>query len=149
MSDTVNDPTVLPVRRNRAERRHRARAAMAAGSAAVLASAAGGAVMTFSGGVAGATATDVTNCNDSGVGSLRDAVANAQTNVGPDTITITAECTASSPVAVGSVMEVTEDDLTIVGPGADQFVLDGGDAHQVFHVDMTGDFSLSGGPIQH
>jgi len=150
----TNDTTPiheLSVPRNRAERRSRARRVAAAGSAAVLASTVGTAVVAFSGSVAGAAPTDVTNCDDSGAGSLRAAVLYSESHAGPDTITITAVCTASSPVDVslGGEMEVTEDALTIVGPGADQFVLDGGDANRIFRVDTSGDFSLSGVTIQH
>lgn len=146
MSDASTTETPA-VHRNRAQRRQRARALAAAGSAAVLASAAAGAVTTFTGSVVGAAPTDVTTCADSGAGSLRAAVLYAESHAGPDTITITATCDAAGAVNVGSVMNVTEA-LTIVGPGAADFVLDGGGATHIFYVSSSGDFSLSGVTIQ-
>ena len=143
MSDAVsNNPPM-----NRAQRRSAARKVAAAGSAAVLASATAGAVMTFTGSVAGAAPTDVTTCADSGAGSLRAAVLYTNTHSGPDTITITAVCDASGPVDVGTQLLVQEA-LTIVGPGAADFVLDGGGVTSVFYVNSGSDFSLSGVTIQ-
>ena len=135
-------------RPNRAQRRSAARKVAAAGSAAVLASATAGAVMTFTGSVAGAAPTDVTNCDDSGYGSLRDAILYTETHAGPDTITISAVCTASSPVNVGSVMAVTEGDLTIVGPGAADFVLDGGGTTAILEVNSGSNIGISGVTFQ-
>ena len=140
----MDDSTPFP---NRAQRRSAARKVAAAGSAAVLVSVAGTAAVTLSGSVAGAVATDVTTCANSGPGSLRAAILYANGHSGPDTITISATCTASSPVSVTSGMTVYEA-LTIVGPGAADFVLDGGDASRVLYVDSSEDFSLSGVTIQ-
>lgn len=81
--------------------------------------------MALAGGTAGATGSTVTTCDDSGPGSLRQAILDANADPAADTITITATCTGASAVPVGSIMEVTED-LTILGPGAANFVLDGG-----------------------
>jgi hypothetical protein len=69
----------------------------------------------------------VINTNDSGPGSLRQALADA--NVG-DTITF----------AVGGAIGLTggellvDKDVTISGPGADNLAIDGGAKSRVFHV---------------
>lgn len=125
--------------------RARRRSVAALGSAAIVAS--GAAVVVVGGaGVAAADDLTVTTCADSGPGSLREAIATAVGSAGPDTITITATCTASSPVAVGSVMDVSGGGpLSVVGPGADAFVLDGGGTAQLLAVHLaTGSFSISG-----
>jgi len=142
--DTLSAPAL-----NREQRRARTRRRAAAlGSAAVLASGTA-AIVTGTTGVASANAYTVTNCDDSGPGSLRKAIEDSNTNFGGalDTITITATCTASSPVAVGSRMEVT-DDLAIVGPGPASFVLDGGGATQIIYVDSERNLSVSGVTFQ-
>ncbi len=138
---------------NRAQRRSASRRRVAAvGSAAVLASAAA-AVVTGSAGVASAAEHTVSTCADSGVGSLRQAIDDANTNDGPDVITITATCTASGPVVLGSVLDATDyaggDGLSIVGPGADAFVLDGNGSERIFYVGNGTDFTLSGVTLQH
>ena len=143
-------PTITP---NRAQRRAAARRRVTAvGSAAVLASTAA-AFVTGTAGVASAAGYSVTTCADTGVGSLRQAIYDANVHDGPDVITITATCTVSGPVAVGSLMDVTDsgggDGITIVGPGADSFVLDGGGSSQIFYVGDRTDFSLSGVTMQH
>ena len=137
---------------NRAARRaaHR-RAAAAVGSAALLTTVSGAVGVLASGAPAGAAGYTVTTCDDSGPGSLRYAITLADGNSTDDVITITATCTASSPVDVSSAMTVNSGyALEIVGPGAADFVLDGGDNNVILYFDNTsGDVTISGVTFQH
>jgi hypothetical protein len=76
-----------------------------------------------------ATTFTVTNANDSGPGSLRQAIADANSAPGPDTIRITAHGT----LHLASTLLVT-DEVTLLGPGADLFAVDGGGAMGVFRI---------------
>ena len=72
--------------------------------------------------VPAAAATDtVTNCNDSGTGSLRQAVANASAG---DTINFAVDCPASAPISLNSEIVFTQN-ITIDGPGSGSLVVDG------------------------
>lgn len=75
----------------------------------------------------------VTNLNDSGAGSLRDAVAQANANAGPDTIIFSV--TGTIPLTSGQVW-ITEA-LTITGPGAANLTIDAGDSSRVFVIAAT------------
>jgi len=86
----------------------------------------------------------VTNTNDSGAGSLRQAIINANTHPGTDTITFAA-ATNGVPIilagAAGDDANASGDldildggDLTIQGNGAANTILDGGGIDRVFHV---------------
>jgi predicted outer membrane repeat protein len=71
----------------------------------------------------------VTNTNDSGAGSLRQAILDANGSVGADTITFNL---SGCPCAISLASRLDVNDaLTLAGPGADQLVLDGGHAVQV------------------
>jgi predicted outer membrane repeat protein len=76
-----------------------------------------------------ATTFTVTNTNDSGPGSLRQAIADANSVPGPDTIRTTAQGT----VHLASTLLIT-DEVTLLGPGADLFAVDGGGAMGVFRI---------------
>ena len=76
----------------------------------------------------GATFT-VTNTNNSGAGSLRQAIADANNTPGADIIRIA----TTGTVQLTSTLPIT-DDVTILGPGADQFAVDGGGSVQVFAI---------------
>jgi hypothetical protein len=72
----------------------------------------------------------VTNCNDSGPGSLREAYFNAidgdmidLTNVACSTITLTTGALTNNPAA---------ENVTLVGPGKYDLTIDGGNANRVF-----------------
>lgn len=71
----------------------------------------------------------VTNTNNSGVGSLQQAIAEANNTPGADTIHIA----TTGTVHLTSTLHIT-DDVTILGPGADQFAVDGGGSVQVFAI---------------
>jgi predicted outer membrane repeat protein len=72
----------------------------------------------------------VTNTNDSGAGSLRQAVLDANAAPGPDAIdfAVTGTITLTS-----GQLEIT-DDLTIAGPGASNLTISGNNASRVFQV---------------
>ena len=72
-------------------------------------------------GVADAAIFTVTNNNDSGAGSLRQAVADANTAAGPDTITFSVTGTI---VLTTGQLSITSP-MTIVGPGADNLTISG------------------------
>lgn len=91
---------------------------------------------------AGAATFTVTNTNDSGPGSLRQAILDAEASAGPDdiqfnltgcpcTILLTTEFDGTS-----SLPTIT-DSLSILGPGADLFTIDGNGAalaNRIFHI---------------
>ena len=75
-------------------------------------------------------AIPVTNCNDSGAGSLREAYFNALdgdvidlSNVGCSTITLTTGALTNNP---------STEDVTLIGPGKYDLTIDGGNVNRVF-----------------
>jgi hypothetical protein len=78
--------------------------------------------------VAWAASLTVTNLNDSGPGSLRQALADAQSG---DTITF-APSLAGGTITLTSGKLVVDKDLTIAGPGANQLALSGNQTSTVF-----------------
>jgi predicted outer membrane repeat protein len=82
----------------------------------------------------------VTNANDSGPGSLREALDNAEIRPGHDTIVINANGT----VTLQNELRTIEDDLTIVGPGADQFSVSGDNQIRVFSIGNTATVTITG-----
>ena len=74
------------------------------------------------------TAIPVSNCDDSGAGSLRDAVNSA---VSGDTIDLTALDCSTITLTSGAIV-VPADRLTIQGPGALALTIDGGYNDRVF-----------------
>lgn len=73
-----------------------------------------------------ASTITVSNCNDSGAGSLRQAVADA---VSGDTINFSVSCPAASPITLVNYIDIDKD-LTISGAGRD-IVLDGNQATRI------------------
>ena len=72
---------------------------------------------------AGAATFTVTNTDDAGAGSLRQAILDANGNVGPDIIDF-------GPAAAGTItladhLPHVSDDVDIQGPGADVLTVDG------------------------
>ena len=65
----------------------------------------------------------VDNLNDSGAGSLRDAIGMANTTVGSDQITFS----VTGTIVLASQLPTITDDLTITGPGQELLTLDAGD----------------------
>lgn len=88
--------------------------------------------------------TVVTNTLDSGLGSLRQAIINANNNAGPDTITFVG---VSGIIQLASALPNIAGDLTIEGPGADVLTIRGEgavDPYCIFTVDSGITFNVSG-----
>jgi hypothetical protein len=115
----------------------RARRIAALGSGAVLAMGVGTAAMNATAGTAGATVNDtVTNLNDTGSGSLRDAILDANANGGG---TITFDSTLSGTIPLATDLPQITEDLVIVGPTSGSVTVDaqGNTAFYVVHHDLT------------
>jgi Domain of unknown function (DUF4347)/RTX calcium-binding nonapeptide repeat (4 copies) len=93
------------------------------------------------------TDTVVTNTNDSGVGSLRQAILNANATAGADTITFAGVFTDTTPdiITLTSGKLTITDDVIIVGTGASNLTVSGNNASGVFEILGTGtDTSING-----
>ncbi|MEH2279927.1 MAG: DUF4347 domain-containing protein, partial [Nostoc sp.] len=94
------------------------------------------------------TDTVVTNTNDSGAGSLRQALLNANATAGADTITFAGSVfTDATPdiITLTSGKLTITDDVTIVGTGASHLTISGNNAFSVFEIAGTGtDVSMDG-----
>jgi len=86
----------------------------------------------------------VSNCNDSGSGSLRNAVAAAANG---DTVDMSS--LACSVISTSSEIAVHVDSLSIVGRGQGSLTIDGGNAHGVFMHYGTGTLAISDVTIAH
>lgn len=96
---------------------------------------------------------EVTNLDDSGSGSLRDAITQANAAPGSDVITfqtgLTGTITLSSEIRVGNnAPNPAGGDLTIMGPGADEITISGNDVTRIFSAydaqQPGGSFVISG-----
>ncbi|HEX5122648.1 MAG TPA: IPTL-CTERM sorting domain-containing protein [Rhodanobacteraceae bacterium] len=85
-----------------------------------------------------ATVRTVTNCNDDGAGSLRDAVASSASG---DTIDLS-QLTCSAITLDTGVIPVRLDDATIVGPSTHELAIDGHAYDRVFLHYGAGSFVL-------
>ncbi|MBV9493405.1 MAG: right-handed parallel beta-helix repeat-containing protein [Acidobacteria bacterium] len=95
--------------------------------------------------VAQAATFTVTNLNDSGAGSLRDAIASANGAAGADTITFQSGLTGTITLTSGQ-LEVT-DSVDIQGPGPAALTVSGNNSSRVFYLYSGGsllDISISG-----
>lgn len=86
------------------------------------------------------TVLTVSNCDDSGPGSLRDTVASA---ISGDTIDLS-DLTCSTITLIGGSIAVPQENLTVTGPGAPVLAIDGNAANRVFTHAGTGELTLSG-----
>lgn len=87
----------------------------------------------------------VTNTDDAGAGSLRQAILDANSNPGHDTITFGGGATGQITLSTGQ-LEIT-DSVSILGPGAQTLAVSGNDASRVFYMWnslSTIDVSISG-----
>jgi len=114
------------------------------GTALALGAATAMAVTTLTAAPARAAGFTVTNLNDGGAGSLRDALDQANNAAGPDTVTFAPGLTGTIQLTSGQ-LEVL-DGTTIVGPGRTALVLDALGADRVMDINgVTGDIvSISG-----
>lgn len=89
---------------------------------------------------AGAAPIIVTNYLDSGAGSLRAAVSQANTTGGADTITFAAGIDGLITLTTGAM--TISDNLTIEGPGALLLAISGNDSSRIFVVNNTVSLTL-------
>ena len=75
----------------------------------------------------------VSNTNDSGAGSLRQAILDANSSAGEDVI----EVTAVGTLTLLSPLPIITDSVTIQGSSTDLFIIDGQGLHRVFEVGLT------------
>ncbi|HJQ26797.1 MAG TPA: HYR domain-containing protein [Blastocatellia bacterium] len=85
----------------------------------------------------------VTNRNDSGEGSLRDAINQANMTAGPDTIEFD-EATWGGTITLTSGELLITDDLTITGPGAFTLTVSGNHQSRVFEINSQITVDISG-----
>ncbi len=79
----------------------------------------------------------VTNLNDAGAGSLRQAVIDANNSAGEDVIDATG-ITGTITLTSGQLTPTAPGGVTINGPGADKLVISGNDSGRVFNLGASG-----------
>src|SRR5262245_28333186 len=98
--------------------------------------AASGAALTLgvlaAGGTAEAAVFNVTNLNDNGAGSLRQALIDANTAAGADTVTFQAGLTGTITLTTGQLS--IYDSVDVQGPGAAVLTVSGNNASRVFYL---------------
>jgi hypothetical protein len=140
-------PAQKPGRR---QRRARARAAAKAAEKTLLSGAALALVGLGFGGSADAATFTVTNLNDAGPGSLRQAVLGANGAAGADLITFQAGLTGTITLTSGQLAVYGSADIE--GPGAGVITVSGNDASRVFYLyaDSAGEaVTIAGLTIAH
>jgi len=85
----------------------------------------------------------VVNLADSGEGSLRQAVLDANANPGADTITF-ADGLTGTIVLISGQISITDDDLTITGPGAELLAVDGNQQSRIFSISAGTTVAVAG-----
>lgn len=83
----------------------------------------------------------VTNVLDSGTGSLRQAIIDANTAVGADTITFAGGVTGT--ITLSSDLPEIADDLTVTGPGQLVLTIDGAGLYRPFWIRAGKSFTIS------
>ncbi|MEQ1700878.1 MAG: Ig-like domain-containing protein [Ilumatobacteraceae bacterium] len=84
-----------------------------------------------------AASFEVTNLNDSGAGSLRDALAQANALAGADVITFQSGLTGTITLTSGQI-DIT-DSVTVQGPGATELTIGGNGASRIFYLYNSAD----------
>ena len=90
--------------------------------------------------LAGAATFTVTNVNDAGPGSLRDAIAQANAASGADTVQFQANLTGT--IALASEIVIT-DTLNLAGPGVGRITVDGATSTRLFKVQHAGGSAIT------
>jgi hypothetical protein len=104
----------------------------------------GGVVLAMPAQIAGAATQLVTNCNDSGTGSLRQAVLDAASG---DTVNFAHDLGCSAIVLTSGDIEIATD-LSIVGPGTAALAVSGNNQSRIFQIDSGATVSVSGVTIE-
>jgi parallel beta-helix repeat protein len=88
----------------------------------------------------------VTNTLDTGAGSLRDAVAQANANTGPDTIVFSSLFNTPRTITLtsGAITFTDTSTTTVTGPGASLLSVSGGNTQGVFWVNAGASAAMSG-----
>ena len=94
--------------------------------------------------VSGAGTLTVTNCHDSGAGSLRAEIASATAG---DTVNFFVSCPATSPITLASTLDINTN-LDISGPGTTRLVVSGNNAVEDFSVASGVTATVSGITIE-
>jgi hypothetical protein len=84
----------------------------------------------------------VTNTNDSGAGSLRQAIIDANANAGADTIVFGVGVTGT--ITLASHYPNLTDDLTVTGPGESSLTIDGASQYRPFWISQGKSLTISG-----
>ena len=82
------------------------------------------------------TTFTVTNTNNAGAGSLREAILNANTIGGADTINFNLSG-CPCVIVLSSTLPLITNEVNIFGPGADQLTIDGNNSVRVFDADVV------------
>ena len=89
----------------------------------------------------------VTNTNNAGAGSLRQAIADSNAAAGSDTVVFNSTFNSPQTITLASVISIDPavgDSLTITGPGQNLLTVSGNNAVPIFYL-LTGDTaSISG-----
>jgi hypothetical protein len=103
---------------------------VAAGGSLLVGGVAGALVLAPQAGAA--TTYTVTNTNDDGAGSLRQAVADANNNAGADIIVFDASAAGTITLTTGEI--AIRDDITITGLGAVNSIISGNNNSRIFYM---------------
>jgi hypothetical protein len=95
-----------------------------------------------------ATTFTVTNCSDSGAGSLR-AIIGAGTTLSGDTVNFSASLGCSTITLSSGEIVVSQTDLFINGPGSAALTVDGGFVGRVMRHSGTGTLTINGLTLTH
>ncbi|HEX2736838.1 MAG TPA: hypothetical protein VHP57_01750, partial [Acidimicrobiia bacterium] len=96
---------------------------------------------------AAASQFTVTTVADSGAGSLRQAVLDANANAGPDEIVFDPSIDTQTITLTTGALSVTEE-LTVTGNGATNTIVDGNGTDRIFIISGLGAFMISGAMLQ-
>jgi hypothetical protein len=124
--DTAPEELTRQQRRARA-RRKQAEKALASGAVLAL-----GVGVGLGAAPAEAATFTVTNLNDSGAGSLRQAILDANGAAGPDTVVFQPDLTGTITLTSGQL--AITDSVNVQGPGMSALTVDGNNASRVFYL---------------